>query len=167
MIVSLIVAMDEAGLIGRDGGLPWRLPSDLAHFKRTTMGKPIVMGRRTWESIGRPLPGRRNVVLSRTPGFAPEGAVVVPDCEAAVRAAGDADELVVIGGAEVYGAFLAATDRIYLTRVHGRFEGDTWFPPLDDREWVETDVREHAADARNPHPFTILRLERRRGAEAS
>ncbi|MCB9832932.1 MAG: dihydrofolate reductase [Planctomycetes bacterium] len=161
MILTIVVAVDENGLIGRDGDLPWRLPADLAHFKRTTMGKPIVMGRKTWESIGRPLPGRTNVVISRDPAFRAEGALVLHDpAEVADRLA-DHEEVCIIGGAEIYRLFLPLCRRIELTRVHAEIEGDTWFPPLDPAQWHEIAREERAADEKNAHPMTFITLERR------
>ncbi len=160
MMLSLIVAMDERGLIGRAGGLPWHLPADLRHFKQTTLGKPVVMGRRTWESIGRPLPERRNLVVSRSPGFAAEGAETVPSLdEALARCAGE-PEAVVIGGAGLYAAALPHARRLYLTRVHGCFEGDVYFPHWNPGEWRERERVERPADERNPYALTFSLLER-------
>ncbi len=160
--VALVVAVDEAGTIGRDGALPWRLPSDLRHFKQITMGKPVVMGRKTFESIGRPLPGRENIVLSRDPDYRAEGCRAVGSLQEALAAAGEAEELMVIGGAELYAQALPLAERIYLTRVHARFAGDTFMPRLDPEEWLETRREEHPADARNPYAHTFVVLERRR-----
>jgi len=126
--VSLIAACDRHGLIGRAGDLPWRLPADLAHFKRLTLGKPVIMGRRTWASLGRPLPGRRNIVVTRQPGYAAPGAEVAASPAAALALAADAAEVMVIGGAQLYAACASRADRLYLTRVEGEFTGDTWFP---------------------------------------
>ena len=165
MRLSLIVAMDTGGVIGRDGGLPWRLQADLRNFKRITLGKPIVMGRKTWESIGRPLPGRKNIVLTRDTTWAAEGALVARDAEQALCLAGDAEELMVIGGAEVYRLFLPRADRIYLTEVGDRVAGDTHFPEWDRDEFEEVSREEHAADEQNAHAFTFLVLDRR-GREA-
>ena len=160
--VALVVAMDEAGLIGADNGLPWRLPNDLKHFKRVTWGKPIVMGRRTFESIGRALPGRDNIVLTRDPAFQAPGCRVVHTLEAALAAAADAAEVMVIGGADIYRQALPLTARIYLTRVHGRFRGDTYFPgDLAAGEWAEVCGAEQPADERNAHAHRFCVLERR------
>jgi dihydrofolate reductase len=158
--VSFVVAADQGGVIGRDGGLPWRLPADLRHFKATTMGHSIIMGRRTWDSIGRALPGRRSIVLTRDRGFAAEGAHLARDPEMALRLAAPADEVRVVGGEAVYRAFLDRCTRIHLTRVHGRFEGDARLPELDPALWRETERREHPADERNPWPMSFLVLER-------
>lgn len=163
MRVSLLVAVAERGVIGRDGGLPWRLPADLRFFKRVTMGHHVIMGRRTWESIGRPLPGRTMVVLSRDPALVVPGASVVhelADALALARAAGDT-EAFVIGGAEVYARALPLADRLYLTRVHADVEGDVCFPVYDPQEWVEVAREEHAADEHHAHAFALCTLDRR------
>ena len=160
MIISLIVAMDRNRLIGRGNALPWRLPADLAHFKSITMGKPIVMGRKTYESIGRPLPGRHNIVISRNPDFAAPGCTVVVSVDAALAAAGAAPEIMVIGGAQLYAELLPLAQRVYLTRIDAAFEGDAWFPPLDGEVWRECQRAEYAPDDNNPYPYAFLVLER-------
>ena len=161
MRISLVVAMDDNGLIGADGGMPWHLPADLRHFKRTTLGKPILMGRRTLESIGRPLPGRSNLVLSRQADYRPEGCTRVVSLAAARDLlAGDHDELMVIGGAQVYALALADAQRICLTRIHATFDGDTWFPDFDLRAWREVSREHRAADAKNPHACSFIELRR-------
>lgn len=156
--LSLIVAMDENRLIGCDNDLPWRLPNDLRHFKQVTMGKPIIMGRKSFESIGKPLPGRQNIVLTRDSTWQAEGCTVVTSLDAALAAAGDAEELMVIGGAQIYTQALDKADRVYLTYVHGSFEGDTWFPELATDQWREMSREKHPADERNawPHSFAVL-----------
>jgi dihydrofolate reductase len=161
--LSLIAALDENGLIGREGGLPWRLPDDLAHFKRLTLGKIVLMGRRTWDSLGRPLPQRRNWVLSRAAEFRPEGASVFHGLEPALQAAAG-EELMVIGGAELYRIALPLAQRLYLTRVHARLHGDTHFPAFEAEQFAETARAHHAADERHAHAFSFLTLERRRGS---
>jgi len=162
MIVSLIAAVSENGVIGADNALPWRLPDDMKWFRRHTLGKPIVMGRRTFESFGgRPLPERLNVVMTRDAGFSAPGCVVVDSAHAALAAAGDADEVMVIGGESVFRAFADRVDRVYLTRVHAELSGDTRFPDLDLSSWRELHREEHPADARHAHAFTFLILERR------
>ena len=163
-IRSLIVARARNGGIGRDNEIPWHLPADLAHFKRTTLGHPVIMGRRTWESIGRALPGRRNLVVSRTPGFVAAGAEVVGSLSEAWKAVAGEAEAFVIGGAQLYAEALASADRIYLTEVEGEPAGDTFFPALDARGWRETPLGEHPADGRNPHAVRFLLLERVRAA---
>ncbi len=153
--------MDPNRLIGRGGELPWHLPADLRHFKALTLGHPVLMGRRTWESIGRPLPGRHNLVLSRDPGFRAPGAEVVGDLEAALAAAARrGGELMVIGGAGVYAQCLPLADRIHLTLVHHVFEGDTWFPELEAGVWRERAREERPPDAANPYALSFITLER-------
>jgi len=162
MLRSLIVAMAVNRVIGRAEALPWRLPADLAHFKRVTMGRPVIMGRRTWESIGRALPGRRNIVVTRTPGYAAPGCEVVDSLEAAWRAAAGADEAFVIGGGALYEEALASADRIYLTEVEGEVEGDTRFPDFDRSRWREVELARQPADERHAHALRFLLLERAR-----
>lgn len=161
MDLCLIAALDRNGLIGRDNALPWRLPADLQHFKRLTMGKPIVMGRLTWESLGRPLPGRHNIVLTRDPAYRAEGASVVHSIDAALAAAGAVDEVMVIGGAALYRTLLARAARLYLTRIDAAFDGDAWFPEIDPAAWREVAREAHAPDERNPYPYAFVTLERR------
>lgn len=161
MIVSLIAALDRNGLIGADNRLPWHLPADLARFKALTMGKPVIMGRRTHESIGRPLPGRRNIVLSRDPAFSAPGCVVVRGVEEALAAAGVQPEVFVIGGASFYAQLIGRAQRLYLTLIDAAFEGDTFFPAYRADEWIEVTREDHAPDARNAYPFSFVVLERR------
>ncbi|MGH8495044.1 MAG: dihydrofolate reductase [Gammaproteobacteria bacterium] len=158
-MLSIVVAMDENGLIGADNGLPWHLPADLKHFKALTMGHPILMGRRTHESIGRPLPGRQNLVLTRRAGYRADGCTVVNSLKQAYETA-HGQELMVIGGAKVYEAVLPAARRIYLTRVHHRFEGDTFFPQTDWEAWREIDREPHAADGKNAWPYSFVSFVR-------
>ena len=158
----MIAALDRSGAIGRGGALPWHLPADLRRFRELTTGHHVIMGRRTHESIGRALPGRTNLVLSRDAAFRAPGCEVMRDLDAAlarVRAAGD-DEAFVIGGAEVYARALPAADRLYLTRVEAEVGGDVFFPPVEDRAWVERSREEHPADARHAHAFAFTVLDR-------
>jgi dihydrofolate reductase len=159
-MIAIIVAAAENGVIGSDNRLPWHLPDDLKRFKALSLGKPIVMGRRTLESIGKPLPGRTNIVVTRQAGLAIEGVVVVNSLDAALAAAGAAPEVVVIGGAEIFRQALPRADVIHLTRVHARIAGDVVFPELDSGEWRETAVEHHAADARHQYAFTFVTLQR-------
>lgn len=160
-MISLIVAVAENDVIGRAGALPWHLPDDLKRFKALTMGRPMLMGRRTFESIGRALPGRTSLVLTRSLDWAaPPGVIVVRSMDEAIERAADAPELCVIGGAEVFRLALPLARRIDLTRVHAEVSGDTFFAPLDAREWRETAREEHPADARNAYPMTFSVLER-------
>ena len=158
--VSIIVATDDRNGIGRDGRLPWHLPEDLRRFKRITMGKPIVMGRRTWESIGRPLPGRHNIVISRQPGLVAPGITPVGSLDDALHAAGDVPEVCVIGGAEIFRLALPLAQEIHLTRVHALVDADTFFPPLDPAEWEEIGREDHPADEHHSHPYSFIKLVR-------
>jgi len=161
--VALVVAVARNGVTGRDNALPWRLPDEMAHFRRVTMGKPVVMGRHTWESLPKPLAGRLNIVLTRQAGYAATGATVVHSLEDAWRAASGAEEVCVIGGSALFAETLAIADVIYLTEVEADIEGDTFFPPFDRGEWAETEVARHAADERHAYPFRILELRRATG----
>jgi dihydrofolate reductase len=159
--VSIVVATDDHGGIGLGGGLPWHLPEDLKRFKALTMGKPIVMGRRTHDSIGRPLPGRHNIVISRQPGLRIEGCTVVDSLDAALAAAGPVPEVVVIGGADVYRLALPGAETLYLTRVHADVGADTFFPALDAADWEEVAREECPADERHAHELSYVTLRRR------
>jgi len=159
--LSVIVAVARNGVIGRDNALPWRLSADLQHFKRTTMGAPIVMGRHTWESLGRPLPGRRNIVVSRNAGYVATGADVVASLDAALALAGDAPEVFVIGGAQLYAAAFPRATRFVITEVALEPEGDTLLPPLPPG-LVEVAREAHAADAEKDAPAHAFVEYRRR-----
>ena len=160
-MLSLIAAVAENGVIGHKGALPWRLPDDMAHFRRTTLGKPVVMGRKTYESLGRPLPRRTNVVVTRNPDFAAPNVQVARNLDAALVLAAEAPEVVVIGGAMLYAEALPAARRIYLTRVYGRPAGDVYFPELDPAEWHESLLLEHPADMDHLYAFSIVQLDRK------
>lgn len=160
--VSIVVAADDRGGIGREGTLPWHLPEDLRRFKAITMGKPVVMGRRTWDSLGRALPGRHNIVISRRSGMIAAGATVVDSLPAALRAAGDAPEVCIIGGAQVYQLALPLADEIHLTRVHVAVDADTWFPVIDGADWEEVRREDRPADERHAYPYSFVELLRRR-----
>ncbi len=166
MRISLVVAMAENRVIGVDGDLPWRLSSDMKYFKQVTMGKPIVMGRKTFKSIGRPLPGRDNIVITRDTGFAAEGVRVAGDVASALGMAhtwakeNGADEICIIGGGEIYRQTLPLADRVYLTEVHMTVEGDTAFPDLDPSEWREVSREAHEAGARDSANFSLVVLDR-------
>lgn len=166
MVRTLVVAVARNGVIGRDNRLPWKLPDDLAYFKRVTMGKPVVMGRRTWESIGKPLPGRLNIVVTRDRAYKAPQAQVVHSLDEAWKAAGGAEEVAVIGGRAIFEETLPVADRIHLTEVDAEVEGDVRFPPFDRSQWREREVSRHAADARHDHPFRIVVLERARPRDA-
>lgn len=160
MIVSLVVAVAQNGVIGRDNALPWRLPNDLKFFKRTTFGHPILMGRSTYESIGRPLPDRFNLVLSRNQDLRIEGCAVVHSLDEAIAASPGAQELMVIGGAQVYAQTLPRADRIYLTQVHADIAGDTFFPDFDVAQWRASSTERHEADEQHAYAYSFITLQR-------
>jgi dihydrofolate reductase len=160
VLISLVVGMARNRVIGRDNGLPWRLPEDLRHFKTVTMGKPILMGRKTFASIGRPLPGRLNLVLTRDPDWKSEGVEAVHSLAEAYGKCADAPELAGIGGAEIFSMLLPAATRIYLTRIEADIAGDTLFPAIDPSQWCESSRREFQADERNAYDMTFVTLER-------
>jgi dihydrofolate reductase len=163
-VISFVVARADNGVIGRDNALPWHLPADLKHFKRLTVGKPVVMGRRTFESIGKPLPGRHNIVLTRDPSWRAEGVTVVTNLAEAIAAAGldpktRADEVMIIGGAAIYAEALPIATRVYLTEIHAVPEGDTWLPAFDSVRWRETAREDHPAEDDRP-AYSFVTLER-------
>jgi len=160
MLLSLIAAMDRRGVIGNENELPWRLPADMQWFRRHTLGKPVLMGRRTWESLDGALPKRTNLVLSRSAGFTATGATVVGSLEEAMAAAGDVAEMVCIGGAKVFAAMLPRAGRLYLTHIDHDFGGDAYFPAFDEAEWRLVHEEHHAPDARNAWPYGFRILER-------
>ena len=159
-MISLIVAASRNNVIGAKGRLPWRLSGDLKRFKALTLGKPIVMGRLTYESIGRPLPGRQNIVITRQADYEAEGCDVVPSIEAALAAAGNAEEIMIIGGGHIYREFLPRADRIYLTRVQAEVDGDAFLPVIAADEWYEIAREHHAADESNEYDFVLMTLDR-------
>lgn len=161
--LEFVVAVARNGVIGAAGGLPWRLPEDLKHFRRLTVGRPVLMGRRTWDSLGRPLPERTNLVLTRDPAWFAPGAVRVGSLAEARAAAGSAPRLMIIGGAELYRATLPDAATIHLTEVHADVPGDVRFPPLDPAEWRETAREDRPADERHAYPYSFVTLTRRRG----
>ncbi|HDO1383050.1 TPA: type 3 dihydrofolate reductase [Aeromonas veronii] len=163
MKISMIAAMAHDRVIGKDNQMPWHLPADLAHFKRVTLGKPVLMGRKTFESIGRPLPGRRNLVISRNPGYQAEGIEVVRSVEAALAllAGSSVEELMVIGGGHLYAEMLPSADCLYLTQIDLAVEGDTRFPAFDDGQWQRIECESHPADEKNPHPYSFETWQRR------
>jgi len=163
--IAFVVAMDENRLIGRDNDLPWRLPDDMGWFRRQTMGKPCIMGRKTYDSLPdrfRPLPGRLNIVVTRNREYEAPGAVVVHSVDDALRAAGDVEEIAIIGGAELFRRLLPMADRLYLTQIHGASEGDVYFPQFEMDNWDEIFRQEHPADERHRFAFTWLILDRNR-----
>ncbi|MEP5765738.1 MAG: type 3 dihydrofolate reductase [Halieaceae bacterium] len=166
MKLALIVAVAENGVVGRDNSMPWHLPEDLKYFKRTTLGKPVLMGRKTWESIGRPLPGRSNIVITRQAQYQAEGAQVVADLQSAlalaesVAAADGSEELMVIGGAEIYRAALPLAQRLYITEVHAEVTGDVFFPDWDRRQWRELARERHSAASEGDFDYSFVVYER-------
>lgn len=162
MTLSLVVAASSNNVIGRDGGLPWHLPDDLRQFKRLTMGKAVIMGRNTYESIGRPLPDRRNIVMTRNADYVADGCDVVSSVSEAIDALEGAEEAMIIGGGQVYRDFLPLADRIYLTRVQAEVEGDTYFPEIDEATWRLVSSEHHGADEKHRYAFDVMVFERRR-----
>jgi dihydrofolate reductase len=158
--LSLIVAMDENRLIGSNNDLPWQMPADLAYFKRTTMGKPIIMGRKTFASIGRPLPGRRNIVITRDSDFSAAGCEIANGIDAALSMCSDMEEVMLIGGASLYQQTIDQATQLYITLIHHSFEGDTWFPEFDLREWKQESREDHDADHGNPHAYSFMKFVR-------
>ena len=159
-ILTLIVAKSRNHVIGRDNALPWRLPEDLAHFRRTTMGAPILMGRKTYESIGRPLPGRRNIVISRNQQLAIPGCEVAHSLEAALLLCTGVEEIFLVGGAQLYAEALPSADRLIVTEVDIDTDGDAFFPPIDRSIWRETAREEHQAAQPNTFAFAFVTYER-------
>jgi|SRR5690606_8167400 len=157
---QIVVAYARNRVIGRNNDLPWRLPGDLAHFKRVTMGSPIIMGRKTWQSLGRPLPGRLNVVISRNASFQAEGALVCPSLDDALRACGDAERVCIIGGEQIFRAALPQVDEIIATEIDADIAGDTWFPELAADEWEEADRQPQPEENGLHYAFVTLRRKR-------
>ncbi|RMG34279.1 MAG: dihydrofolate reductase [Gammaproteobacteria bacterium] len=158
--LSLIAAVADNGVIGIHNRLPWHLPADLAHFKRLTLGKPIIMGRKTWESLPGLLPHRTHVIVTRNPDYQAEGGFVVHSLEEALDTFGDVEELMVVGGADLYAQALPLASRLYLTEVHAKPEGDSHFPPFDRAEWKEVERVEGRVDERNPIPHSFVIFQR-------
>jgi dihydrofolate reductase len=161
MRLTCVVAVAENGVIGSHNQLPWHLPADLQRFKALTLGKPMIMGRKTYDSIGRPLPGRTSIVISRQAQLEIPGCIVVDSLDAAIAAAGDVPEAAVIGGADLFRLALPRIDIVHLTRVHAQIPGDIFFPELDPREWQETLLERHESDARHAYACSFLQLQRK------
>ncbi len=159
--ISLIWAMSDNGVIGRANTLPWHMPADLSHFRRITTGHLIVMGRKNYESIGKPLPQRTNIILTRDPSYRAPGCVVVHTLDEALEQTQNADEIFVIGGADIYRQFLPKADRLYLTQIHAHIDGDTFFPDYNPSLWHEIGRENHRADQKNPYPYSFFTLEKR------
>ncbi|MEK9711525.1 MAG: type 3 dihydrofolate reductase [Thalassolituus sp.] len=166
MKLSMIVAVAQNRVIGRNNALPWYLPNDLKYFKQTTMGKPVIMGRKTYESIGKPLPGRTNIVITRQSDYHPEGVKVVSsvaearDLAESVCLIDGQEEAMIMGGAEIYTLALPDCDRLYLTEVHAEVEGDAWFPEYDKSEWEEVAREDFAAEGPNPYNYSFVVYDR-------
>ncbi|MBS3963779.1 MAG: dihydrofolate reductase [Methylomonas sp.] len=161
MKISLIAAMASNRVIGRDGQMPWHLSADLKHFKRTTLGAPVIMGRKTFDAIGHPLPGRTNIIISRNPEYRQPGCTVFHDIADALRFCAVSPEVFVIGGATLYQAFLPMADWVYLTEIHQVFAGDTWFPQLDVRDWYEVVREEVSTDPTVDFSYSFVKYARR------
>jgi dihydrofolate reductase len=160
VIISIVAAMAENHVIGRHNKLPWHLPADLKHFKHLTLGKPVAMGRKTFESIGKPLPGRTNIVITSNPEYPADNCIIVHSLDEALNAATSSKELMVIGGASFYQQALPLADRMYLTLVHGSFAGDAYFPQYNEQEWQQVNRSDHGADERNPVPYSFIEMRR-------
>lgn len=161
MRISMIAALAQNRVIGRGNDLPWRLSADLRHFRALTLGKPVIMGRRTYESLGRPLPERQNIVVTRNPDYQAPGCSVCHSLEQALAAAGSAPEAMIIGGAALYAQALPLAQRLYLTQVHAWFLGDTRFPDYPEQDWRLLEAQRQEADAKNPYAYSFLSLQRR------
>jgi len=159
MIVSDVVAISENHVIGKDNKLLWYLPNDLKHFKEITTGHTIIMGRKTYESVGKPLPKRRNIIITRQ-DIIIEGCEVVNSIEAALALCAGEDEVFIVGGAEIYKLAMHLTNRIYLTIVHKKFDGDSFFPEINKQEWKEVSREDHQPDEKNSLPYSFITLER-------
>ena len=160
MIISFIAAMGKNRVIGKDNSLPWKLPADMKHFHDLTVGKPIIMGRKTFESIGKPLPNRTNIIITRDQNYKAEGCIVVHSADEALKAAGNVEEIMVIGGSQIYKEFLPKANKMYLTFIDAEFEGDAYFLEYKIEEWKETSYEEHERDAENQYDYRFVVLER-------
>ncbi|MEQ7800436.1 dihydrofolate reductase [Pedobacter sp. ASV1-7] len=161
MMISVVVAIGENNAIGKDNQLLWHLPADLKHFKEITSGHTIIMGRKTYDSIGKPLPNRRNIVMTRTPGLQIQDVEVVSNIDEALALCTTEKEVFIIGGAEIYKSTLNIVNKIYLTRVHQSYDADTFFPKIDSNLWDETDVKKHLPDEKNHIAYTFSTLLRK------
>jgi dihydrofolate reductase len=160
MIVSLIVAIDEDNGIGKDNKLPWHLPADLKHFKTLTTGHTIVMGRKTFDSIGKPLPNRRNIIISRQQDLAVEGTEVVQSLPEALNLCEDENEIFIIGGAQIFKYAMPLANILYLTIIHHTFEADTFFPEIDQKNWIEEQRTKYRSDDKNNYPYTFIKYRK-------
>ncbi|OGT19311.1 MAG: dihydrofolate reductase [Gammaproteobacteria bacterium RBG_16_57_12] len=159
-MISIIVAMADNRVIGIGNRLPWHLPGDLKWFRQNTLGKPVIMGRKTFESIGRPLPDRTNIIVTRDRDYHQAGCLVAHSIDEALNACREAAEVMIMGGASFYEQLLPRADRLYLTQVHAEVPGDAWFPDIDWTQWRETWREDHGGDDKNPYPYSLVRYER-------
>lgn len=160
MELTAVVAIDESRVIGLENKLPWNMPADLQHFKKVTLGKPILMGRKTYESIGRPLPKRRNIIITRDKNFVADGCEIFASPDAALSALQDCPEVMLIGGAQLFSQLLPKLTNLELTIIHHKFTGDTYFPEIDFTQWQEITRETHSADAENPYPYTFFSYQK-------
>ncbi|HET7578633.1 MAG TPA: dihydrofolate reductase [Bacillales bacterium] len=160
-MISFLLAMGKNRVIGKDNGMPWHLPADLAFFKKKTMGHMIVMGRKTHESIGKALPGRRNVVVTRDTNYEAEGCIVVHSVDEARELFGNDEEVFVIGGTKLFNAFFSYADRLYVTYINEEFDGDTFFPEIDDMKWKRTSVEQGVRNEKNPYDYSFITYDRK------
>jgi len=162
MIISIIAAVADNMVIGNKNSLPWNLPADLEYFKKNTLGKPVIMGDKTFESIGKVLPGRKNIILSFNKDYKVEGCITVVSIEEALKEVGEDEEVMIAGGASIYKQFLPLANRLYLTFIHHNFNGDTYFPKFDINEWKEVKRIDNKPDEKNIYPYSFVVLERRK-----
>ena len=166
VLISLIAAVSENGVIGKDNDMPWHISSDLKYFKKVTQGKPVIMGRKTFQSIGKPLAGRTNIVITRDTSYAPEGVIIAFTIDMALEIAvnmaqaSGGNEVMVIGGAQIYALTINKADRLYFTRVHGEMEGDAFFPEIIEDDWLELSAEHHKAGAKDSHDYSFIVLDR-------
>lgn len=165
MTISMIAAVAENNVIGKDNSLPWHLPTDLKYYKQTTLGHHIIMGRKNFEAIGRPLPKRTNIIITRKENYTAEGCIVVNSLREALQAVQNDEEPFIIGGGEIYKMALPYADRLYITRIHETFDGDVFFPDFDKQQWILKSREDHKADKKNPHDFSFLIYERKPGTK--
>ena len=161
MIISIIAAMGKNRVIGKGNALPWKLPADMKHFQDITKGKPVIMGRKTFESIGKPLPNRINIIITRDENYKVDGCIVAHSIDEALKAAGSPEEVMIIGGAQVYKEFLPRANKMYLTLIEADFEGDAYFPKYNVEEWEEIAYEEHERDKDNQYNYRFLVLRRK------
>lgn len=161
MKISIVVAFDKNQLIGRNNQLPWHLPADLKYFKNVTMGHHLIMGRKTYDSIGKPLPGRTSVVITRQHDWKAEGCLVAHSLEDAIRLCGNQEEIFIVGGAEIFKNSLPVATDLYITKINHQFEGDTFFPEINENEWREISREDHQPDEKNKWGFSFLRFRRK------